>query len=333
MSFYRLLLSVTVEHSFYLNGVCSCLNFYPTEKTLSVMERAGLLFKETIDGFLIAYDNSRLEALEMFAQDSLSFDFKAYSSNPDFKNYTEPFSAESDGIFIFDNGATIGPGRQDLGAPKHVSFEDLEKSELTECRQAKLTQLEKAGELNQLEAAEYGEILRQIKTLKGEDQLFRELNRILSRKDHLLPPELILRIHADNKQGSLLQQWLSPEQPTIYRIGFNSRKRYWKYYLLGKMVEGKNSNQGFYIDDADHKVEFETMDEETLSNQSLAYTFRSKQKIPLNERYSFQFQLKQKLQGAETVVIPRLPYASIRQLGKEEIANRKSIVSEIYINS
>ncbi len=116
-------------------------------------------------------------------------------------------------------------------------------------------------------------------------------------------------------------------------MGFNSRKRYWKYYLLGKMVKGKNSNQGFYIDDADHRVEFETMDEETLSNQSLAYTFRSKQKIPLNERYSFQFQLKQKLQGAETVVIPRLPHAGVGQLGKEEIANQNSIVSEIYINS
>jgi hypothetical protein len=300
------------------------------------MERAGLLYKETVDGICIAYDNSRLEALEMCAtdqQDPLSFDFKIYSSNPEFKNYTEPFSADADGVFCFDNLATNETGEQGLAAPKHVSFEELNKSELRECRQVKLTELKKMGELNELEAEEYGEILRQIEILKGEDQFFRELNRILSRKDRFVPPEFVLRIYADNKQGSLLQQWLAPQQPTIYTIGFNSRERYWKYYLLGKMVNDKNSNQSFYVDDADHKVEFETMDEETLSDQSLAYTFRSKQKIPLNERYSFQFQLKQKVQGAETVVIPRLPYASVKQLGKEEVAKQKSIVSEIYINS
>ena len=296
------------------------------------MDSAGLLCKETVDGICIAYDKTRLEALEMCAQDPLSFDFKVYSSNPDFSNYTEPFSADSDGIFCFDNRATKQSGTQELAAPRHIPFADLTNSQSRERRQAELTELKKLRELNDLEAEEYEEILRQIKSLKGEDLLFRELNQIMSPKDYLVSPEFIVRIHADNKQGSLLQQWLAPE-PTRYTIGINSRERYWKYYLLGKMVTGKDSDQGFYIDDADHKVEFEAMDEEMLSNQSLAYTFRSKQKIPLNERYSFQFQLKQKVRGAETIVIPRLPYAGVKQLGTEEVANQKSIVSEIYINS
>lgn len=296
------------------------------------MDSAGLLCRKTVDGICIAYDETRLEALEMCVQDRLSFDFKVYSSNPDFNSYTEPFSADSDGIFCFHNRATKQSGKQELAAPGHVSFEELKKAQSRERRQAELTELKRLRELSELEAEEYGEILRQIDLLKGEDQFYRELNRILSPKDYLVSPEFIVRIHAEDKQGSLLQQWLAPE-PTRYTIRINSRERYWKYYLLGKMVTGKDSDQGFYIDDADHKVEFEAMDKETLSNQSLAYTFRSKQKIPLNERYSFEFQLKQKVRGAETVVIPRLPYAGVKQLGNEVVAKQNTIVSEIYINS
>lgn len=299
------------------------------------MENAGLVCKETVDGISIVYDNSRLEALELCAKDTqepLSFDFKVYSSNPDFKNYSEPFSPDVDGIFCFDNRATLKPEEQALAAPRFVSFDDLKKSELRELRQAKLSELEKLRELNDGEVGEYAEIRHEIEILKGEDQLYRDLNRILSPQDYLVPPEFIVRIYADNQQGPLLQQWLAPE-PTNYTIGINSRERYWKYYLLGKIVNGNNSNQGFYIEDADHQVEFETIGEETLFNQRRAYTFRSKQKIPLNERYSFQFQLKQNVQGAETVIIPRLPYASVGQLGKEENANQKMFVSEIYINS
>jgi hypothetical protein len=332
LSYYQSLLSVAVVHGYNLNGVCAGLRFCPSEKTLSLIDKAGLVFKETIDGFCIVYDNSRLDALKLWAKDPLSFDFKVYSSNPDFKDFSEPFGPDSDGIFCFDNRATVKPGELTLAAPRFVSFATLKKSEWREYRQAKLVELEKRGELGDAEAGEYAEIEREIKKLKGEDQFYRELNRILSPQDYLVAPEFIVRIHADNEKESLLQQWLAPE-PTRYTIRIDSRQRYWKYYLLGKIVNPKNSNEGFYIEDADHQVEFETIGEETLFNQRLAYTFRSKQKIPLNERYSFQFQLMQKAQGADTVIIPRLPYASVGQLGKEENTNQKTFVSEIYINS
>jgi hypothetical protein len=75
------------------------------------------------------------------------------------------------------------------------------------------------------------------------------------------------------------------------------------------------------------------MREEMLADNRIAYTFRSKQQIPLNEHYPFRFQLKQKAQGDETVVIPRLPVASVRQVGMEAVAEQVTIVSEIYINS
>jgi hypothetical protein len=329
------LLSVIVEHGYSLDGFCNCLHFQPTEKTLTVMDEAGLMCKETADGVYVVYDNTRLDALELCASDSrhpLSLDFKVYSKNPDFKNFSEPFAAESSGIFCFDNRGTITQEEQRLAPPKFVSFEVLETCKARKRRQEKLLKLKNLGELNELEIEEYDEILRLIESMQEEDQYLRDLNGMLSPRDHLVPPEFIVRIYANHQQDSMLQQWLAQEA-TNYAIGIKSREQYWKYYLLGKIVSVNESYEGLYIEDTDQQIEFETIGEETLSDQQLAYTFRSKQKIPLNQRYSFHFQLKQKVQNVETVVIPRLPYASVKQLGMEEVVNKKSIVSEIYINS
>ncbi len=92
-------------------------------------------------------------------------------------------------------------------------------------------------------------------------------------------------------------------------------------------------NSGFRIVDPDNKVEFETTGEERLPNQSIAYTFRSKQQIPLYERYPYRFELRQKGKAGETTVIPSLPVASVKQFGKDAKAEQEIIVSEIYINS
>jgi len=293
VSFYQSLFGISVEHGYNRGGVCPCLKFRPTDKTRTLLEKAELLCRETIDGIQILYDKFRLDTLELYARDSqepLSFDFRVYSSDPDFRSYSEPFSAAQDAILYFDNRANRGTGKQALTMAETVSIQDLKPSD----------------------------------AIEFED--------LLSHKDLLLPPEFVLRIFADGEKGSLLQQWLTPP-PTVYSIRFNSRRRYWKYYLLGRMVGNKKPENGFYIVDPDNKVEFETMGEEMLSDQRIAYTFRSKQQIPLNEHYPFRFQLKHKGQGGESIIIPRLPVASVSQAVLEAVAEQETIVSEIYINS
>lgn len=293
MSFYQTLLGVTVKHGYNLGGVCPCLNFVPTENTRDLLDKAGLLLRETADGLQIVYDKSRLEALQMYAQDSqepLSFDFRVYATDPDFKSYTEPFPVAADDILYFDNRQAKATGEQVLSAKQTVSSEDFRPWDSS------------------------------------------DLNALLAPRDRLLPPVFVLRIFAESSQGPLLSQWLDAE-PTVYSINFDNRQRYWKYYLLGRMVEGKGADAGFYVVDSDNQVEFETTGEETLSDRKLAYTFRSKQRIPLTEVYQYRFQLKQKGQNGETVVIPSLPFASVRQVGRDTVAEQDTIVSEIYINS
>ena len=284
---------MAVEHSYNLDGVCTCLEFYPTEKTRALLVNAGLLCRKTTDGVQIIYDKDSLDALELYAQDEqepLSFDFKVYAEDPHFKSYTEPYTAGTDRVLYFDNRAMSKSGKQSLPVMKYASRKDLKKT---------------------------GAI---------------ELKDILGPKDRLLPPEFVLRIFASGNKGRLLEQWLKPE-PTIYSIGFDSRQRYWKYYLLGKLVGKNRSNHGFLIVDPDERIEFDATGEELLPNQSLAYTFRSKQQIPFNEYYPFRFQLKQKTQGDEVVVINRLPVASVKQIGTDTVAKQTAVVAEIYINS
>jgi hypothetical protein len=293
LSFYQTLLSVAVEHSYNLDGACPCLNFSPTAKTRSLFDRAGLLYRKTAQGIQLVYDKSRLEALQLFAQDPaepMCFDFKVYATDPEFRSYSEPFSTQDEEILYFDNRTAKGPGNIVLSAAETVSERDFRSSGAS------------------------------------------ELEDLLSAGDLLQPPVFVLRIFADSKQGSLLEQWLEPE-PTVYTIRFNSRRRYWKYYLLGRMVNKNGSSDGFYIDDPDNKIEFETTGEETLAGRKRAFTFRSKQRIPITENYQYRFQLKQKGQNGETVVIPSLPFASVEKVGMDTIAEQQAMVSEIYINS
>jgi len=289
MSAYQALLNIAVEHSFYANNACSCLNFHPTEQTRRIFENAGLLQKKTPDGIQIVYDDNRLEALKLYAEDPqepLCFEFKVYSNDPQFKSYTEPFADIEDGILYFDNRSTTAGDRKiSLSAYEYVSNNDLKNADSNE--------------------------------LKG----------IISQRDRLLPPVFVVKIFAETERASDIEQWLESEL-TSYFIAFNARQTFWKYYLLGKMARA-----GSYIFDPDNQVEFDALGETSLPDQRVAFTFRSKQSIPLNEHYDFRFQLKEQGLGGESVLINRLPVACITQTGKEVVAEQRMVVSEIYINS
>lgn len=292
MSLYKTLLSVAVEHSYNSGGVCSSLDFHPARNTREIIDKAGLLLRKTLDGIQIIYDQDRLDALEMLLDEpeAPAFDFKVSSRDPDFRNYTEPYSGARDALLYFDNRAAGTSGKQAVSAAEFVCERDIRPVDSA------------------------------------------NLSGVLSHQDRLLPPDFVLRIFAENEAGPLLGRWLE-QPPTIYSIRFKNRQRYWKYYLLGKLANRDMAQTRYSIVDPDNRFEFETMGQEILADRNLAFTFRSKQQIPLYEQYPFRFQLRQTGGAGESTLIPSLPLASVTQVGSDAIEGQEIIVSEIYVNS
>ena len=150
---------------------------------------------------------------------------------------------------------------------------------------------------------------------------------VLNKKDRFMPPVFTIKIAANNKQGMFSTMQLKPTSRDFY-ICFESRQTIWKFFLLGDMAK-----KSTYISDTDDKIEFEYAGETTLEDQRIAMVFKSKQNIPLNEKYNLHFQLKKKSQEGERVLIDRLPVACLNHVGKEVVAEEGMVVSEIYINS
>jgi len=290
MSSYLPLFSISVEHEYFSEAACSGLDFIATSKTRQMISNAGLLLRRTHDGIHVAYDESRLEALQQYASDPVDafcFEFKVYSSNPEFKSVTEPFPASSSDVLYFRNS--------------NADWDD--------------------GSMVRLHGQEYASKLDFVPLDSAKTK------EIISQKERLIPPVFVIKIAASENQSGLFDDKLKPIA-RHYQLRFKARETIWKYFLLGDMAK-----QGAYIVDPEDRVEFESTENAVLADQRIAMTFRSKQSIPLNQNYGFNFQLKQKVTGREKVLIKRLPVARINQTGKEVVAEQGMVVSEIYINS
>lgn len=149
---------------------------------------------------------------------------------------------------------------------------------------------------------------------------------ILNQKERLIPPEFVIVIHANRKSNAFFDQQFSAKTPS-FRLNFAARETYWKYYLYSDKVD-----ESAYIADLDNRIVFEPTGPVKLSDGRTVMTFRSKQRIPLNEKYDFKFQLKQRKNGSEKTLYSQLPLARVSQTGNEVVADQVSLISEIYIN-
>ena len=289
MSSYLPLFGIDVFHDFFIEGVCPYLVFEPTTATQRVIDNAGLLLKKTRAGIMLAYNQERLEALQLFAKDvndPLSFEFKVYATDSAFRSYTEPYSEDNGEILYFDNqnGALQKDGKIRLHELEYVSKINMVK-------------------LNAVQVKD-----------------------ILSQRDRLVSPVVVIKIVAGSGEDALFDNNDLPQTQT-YCLNFVARQTFWKYYLLGNSAKGR-----VYISDADQKVEFESTGDTVLPDNRIAHTFRSKQRLPLEEKSQLRFQLMEDGHGGERILINRLPVARASQTGKDVVAEQGMLVSEIYIN-
>lgn len=290
MGSFRPLFSVSVEHGYFTDGAWKGLDFVPVPATVKVINGANVLVRPTKNGMAVFYDESRSDALRLYAKDAngaLCFSFRVYAKDRTFANYTAPAMRSGNAVLYFDNrGSAVGSG----GGKVRLSKEDV------------------------VSEADFMDI----DSLVAED--------ILGDRDKRVPPDFVVSVFVEPGVGddtSAASGWLARD----CLIRFDARQAYWKYHLLGNM----NRSNPFIVD-LDNRVEFEFCGEVMLPGDRPAKVFRSKEQIPVLEKSTCRFQLREQGPGAGKVLVKRLPVASESRLGMEVIDGKNEIVSESFIN-
>ncbi|VAW85157.1 hypothetical protein MNBD_GAMMA16-1518 [hydrothermal vent metagenome] len=149
----------------------------------------------------------------------------------------------------------------------------------------------------------------------------KKLADVLDEKEKQIPPLFVLSFRITKKSLD------SVDALKNYCIKFRERQLFWKYYFLGQF-----SGKKLLLADLDKTTEFVFSGKEKLEGHREAITFRTAQRLSLQERSQYRFQLIEKENGKEKVIIKRLPVAKDAHLGQAIIDGKSESVSEIYIN-
>ncbi|WP_286267420.1 hypothetical protein [Thalassotalea atypica] len=152
-----------------------------------------------------------------------------------------------------------------------------------------------------------------------------ELMPWLVRKDWFNTPVILFCFYLSDVLLQLNQNQES-DHGLNYTIGFEPRQNIWKYLIFGA-----EKYQGITIKDLDNNVNFQFEGSETVGGKtSLVYT--SKEPVKLKENTNQRFQLKAEVNEIETILIKRLPLASITQVNSKTLNGKQTVVSEIFVN-
>ncbi len=133
MGFYQPLFTLSVEHTYFSDGLWKGLEFTPTPATQKVLTGAGMLFRHTPNGIGMFYDEEKSQALRLYAEDTdgiLNFSFKANAKDRTFANYTAPSTHKKGAILYFNNRETKNTaesGKISLSKEGYVSEKDFEE--------------------------------------------------------------------------------------------------------------------------------------------------------------------------------------------------------------
>jgi hypothetical protein len=197
MGSYRRLFSVAVKHQFFSHAVPLGLKFVPTPKTVTTLQRTGMLVKNTTNGISGFYDEADAEVLSRDAagqDEAWTIGFKVFSSDPVFANYTELFRHREDAILYFDNrnGTDDVTGIVRLHHEEYVAEENVQSVTSP------------------------------------------SLEELLTKKDRLVRPLCLVNLWMTERERRVLE---SPAHTPagVYLVKFKARQTFWKYYVLGKL--------------------------------------------------------------------------------------------------
>lgn len=90
---FKIAFSLAVTHTYFVRGICNCLQFIPDAGTQMLLKRFGFTIRNKIDGFDL-YSNSTTELSALLSHVSKvtgknAFGFKIQTNNPSFNCFTD----------------------------------------------------------------------------------------------------------------------------------------------------------------------------------------------------------------------------------------------------
>jgi len=141
MSSFRQLCSISVTHTYFADGRCRSLSFNPTPSTVHLINKAGLLTKNSDSGVYILLESGSIDTLRQRIADPdepSALVFKVFARDRDFSYYTEPGTFSEEALLYFDSRKGVATGTTGairLHAGDYVSEPDFEKLDAPQFRE------------------------------------------------------------------------------------------------------------------------------------------------------------------------------------------------------
>ena len=79
MGAYQPLFNIAVEHAYFADLACKSLEFVPTDASIALLNKTGLILKSSQSGITVFYENDKMDILRLYAAEHFSLIFKVIS--------------------------------------------------------------------------------------------------------------------------------------------------------------------------------------------------------------------------------------------------------------
>jgi hypothetical protein len=287
---YQPFFFVTAKHPYFVNEKCRGLLWEPSGPTRHAMANMGMLFRSDSTGMTVYHDRRRNEALALLAG-------RVDADSPRFY-----FKAYAKNPYFFN----------------FTNLPDLQANRLRYVDNSRAV-AEKNKEIRLHKRAVVSDRDSALMSSLWDDG-------VLTAKDLGSLPLCVIHIRPVGYKNSPYDA-MGKVRTRSYRICFDQRRTYWKYYVFGPLA-----TQKIFIEDADNQCGFNKMEASEVSSQGPSVAFISKTPIPLRQKPHHYFQLKLHGPHTDKVIIPKLPAAPVNILHREKRGSGTVYISEIFIH-
>ncbi|MFN6945484.1 MAG: hypothetical protein ACK4ND_11090 [Cytophagaceae bacterium] len=342
---YSPLFSLSLRHSFFSDSIYHGVKIKMTPEGQAILRKLGLTLKLEDGGISAFIDSERTEQLFYFLNnydEKIMFNFKVYSANNYFINYTELPTESTNKILFFSNHSNKGNTQEETLLHKepfagseymYPLFNPVFEYQ-AESANSQVSIVSENGEWVYTDSGKERHFIDLQHSLPGKYTLMEDGKEkktfVHTGDDEALKPIALVSLSLSELKESIIK---SIEQentiPTFrYKIFFRERQTFWKYFVVPKY---SNSLKSSSIDTGSEEVTFSNPEEVTMANGEKAYVFTSETRIPIQEVSSYKFQLKNNSGLAAKTILNRLPAASFEVIKPESRNIDSKIFSEIIV--